>query len=335
MKAFDYKTVALIAGALVLVLVAMAMSGIPQRDIVDNFLGSSVRGPAAWRQTLREMTPLLIAGTSVFLALRAGLFNIGADGQLVVGAAAATAVSLKVPGVGGLILGIFAAAVFGALWAFPAAWIKAKRGGHEVISTIMLNNVAGLLATWLTAGPLRDPSQQSPTTRILDPSASLPKLIDKPPFSLSLALPLAVVLVAGLAFWLKRTVGGYELSATGANPSAASVAGVDVGSLTMKAMSASGAIAGVAGAVLVFAFEHRFYSGFSPGYGFDGLGVALLSGGSPWGLVPASLLFAIISTGSSGIQLAGVPQGVNSVLLSVLILLFACFRYRRSRRGEF
>ncbi|MBS1724388.1 MAG: ABC transporter permease [Armatimonadetes bacterium] len=331
MKGLGARHIALALLAFLLVWAAVVATKVPPSEAVRSFIDGSMGGPAAWRQTFREMTPLVVTGLAVFLALRAGLFNIGADGQLTMGAAAACHFALAFPGPTGLWLGSLAAMAAGAAWALPAGLIKAYRGGHEVISTIMLNNVAGFLTVWLAAGPMRDMKQQSPTTRLLDKGSFLPNLVEGGPFRLSLALLIGILGVAILAFWLKRTVAGYELSATGANPSAAETAGVNVRAVTIKAMMASGAIAGLAGAFLVQAFEHRFYANFSPGYGFDGLGVALLSGGSPWGLVPSAFLFAVLSSGTSSIQLTGVPKGLNGILLGLLIMVFASVRYRRSR----
>lgn len=334
MNGLGFRHVALAIGAFIIVVVAILATGVSPGDAVKQFVDGSMGGPAAWRQTFREMTPLLVAGLAVFLALKSGLFNIGADGQLVVGAAAAAAVSIGVPGPLGVVLGCLAAMAAGAAWAFPAAWIKAYRGGHEVISTIMLNNIATYFTVWLAAGPMRDQNQQSATTVLIPRPSWLPDLVDAPPFRLSWTVVIGLLAVLGLALWLKKTVAGYELSATGANPSAAETAGVDIKRVTVKAMMASGAIAGLAGAFLVSAYEHRFYSNFSPGYGFDALGVALLSGGSPWGLLPASFLFAVLSSGTSAIQLTGVPKGISGILLGILIIVFASIRYRRSRIGE-
>ena len=152
------RHIVLVLAALLLVWAAVQMTGVGPGSAAQGFVEGSVGGPAAWRKTLREMTPLLIAGLAVFVAFRAGLFNIGADGQLVVGAVAAAAVALNLPGPLGMGLACVTAAIAGALWAFPAGWIKAYRGGHEVISTIMLNNIALSLSGWLAVGrrePLR------------------------------------------------------------------------------------------------------------------------------------------------------------------------------------
>ncbi len=333
-KGLGARHIVLVLCSFALVWLALAATKVPPLEALGQLVQGSMGSPAAWKQTFREMTPLLIAGLAVFLALKAGLFNIGADGQLVIGAAAAAATAIKVPGLGGVLLACLAAIVAGGLWALPAGWIRAYRGGHEVISTIMLNNIAGFLTVWLVTGPMRDPTQQSGTTAVLSSDSWIPAAVAQPPFSLSWTLPVGIVGVVAMALWLKRTVVGFELCAVGANRTASETAGVKVKGVTVWALMASGGLAGLAGAFFVLAYEHRFYANFSPGYGFDALGVALLSGGSPWGLLPASFLFAVLSSGSSAIQLTGVPKGLNGILLGLLIIVFASVRYRRSRLGD-
>jgi simple sugar transport system permease protein len=279
--------------------------------------------------TLKEMTPLLITGLAVFLALKAGLFNIGVEGQFLVGAASGAAVALRVPGLTGVILGILVGMAAGALWALPAGLIKAYRNGHEVITTIMLNNIAGLMTAALVAGPLKDPKQAAPTTAVL--SSRLPNL-SGPPLTISFALLLGIVIVAITAFWLKRTVAGYELQAVGANPTAARFAGVHPPRVMLTAMLVSGAIAGMGGALQVVAYEGRFYSGFSPGYGFDGLGIALLAGNSALGVIPGAFLFGALAKGGVALGIAGIPKGITTVVIGLVILVAAAIRYREVKK---
>jgi simple sugar transport system permease protein len=308
--------------------------GVVPEEALSGLIRGSVGGPAAWRQTLREMTPLLIAGLAVAVALRAGLFNIGADGQLLVGGATAATVALAFPGPLGTVAACLAGTAAGGLWAFPAGWIKVARGGHEVISTIMLNNIAVFLTLWLVRGPIKDPTVQTWTTQTLPPGVGIPDLIEAGAFRLNLALPLAVLATVAFGVWLQRTVGGYELRAVGSNPTAARFAGVEVDRIRTRAMVASGALAGLSGAVLVLAFERRFYANFSPGYGFDALGVALLAGNTAWGLLPSAFLFAALSAGTTAVQLMGVPKGLSTVLLGLIIIVFAVFRFREARAHD-
>jgi ABC-type uncharacterized transport system permease subunit len=311
------------------------LANVSPMEALRVLLKGSFGSPKAFAGTLKETTPLLIAGLAVFFALKAGLFNIGVEGQFLMGALGATVVGLHVGGVPGIVLGMAAGVLCGLLWALPAALIKAYKNGHEVITTIMLNNVAAALTLALVKGPLRDPGQEGSSTATLDASLWLPSLdFGTPTGRFSVAILAGLALVVAAAIWLKKTVGGYELRATGANPVAAAFAGVKTKSVVVKAMCVSGALGGMAGALHVFASEHRFYDGFSSGYGFDALGVALLAGSSPYGLLPAAIGFGALAQGSTGIQILGVPKGLTYVVLGLLVLTFAVVRYRRPETHE-
>jgi general nucleoside transport system permease protein len=324
----NWKLAALILGAIAVVIGAILAAGTSPGEAVRTLYQGSLGSPGAINGTLRETTPLLIAGLAVFLALRAGLFNIGVEGQLIVGAMSCAFLALKFPGPAGMALGVIGGVASGALWALPAGLIKAYRGGHEVITTIMLNNIAFFFTSAMVAGPLRDPSQESTTTASI--SGRLPLVFSNPPLEISSALLVAILLIIAASFWLKRFVTGYELQLVGANPRAASLAGVSTPRVAVGAMSASGALAGLAGAVQVLAYQGRFYEGFSPGYGFDALGVALLAGGSALGVIPAALLFGILTKGAASLQaFIQLPKGITLVILGLLIICFAAFRYRR------
>lgn len=332
----------LIFGAAAVVVGAVWAAGVDPIVAYNRLYHGSLGTGSAISGTLRETSPLLIAGIAVFIALRAGLFNIGVEGQLVVGAVAAAWVALSIPGPIGIVLAIAAGTAAGGIWALPAGLIRAYRGGHEVITTIMLNNVAAFLTTALVAGPLRDRTQESTTTAILPDASRIPNLVETPVnlgdvnsvLRVNAALLMGIILLVVLAFWLRRTVGGFELSLVGANPRAAELAGVRSARTIVGAMAVSGMVGGFAGALQVLAYEGRFFAGISSGYGFDALGVALLAGASPWGMIPSSLLFGILAKGSTSIQILGVPKGLTYVILGLLILVFAAVRYRRSRRTD-
>lgn len=316
----------LVLGSIGVVLGALAVCHVGPGVAFAALLKGSLGTPNGITKSLENTTPLLLAGIAVFLALRAGLFNIGAEGQFLVGALACTAVALKFPGVVGIVLGTVAAIAAGAAWAWPAGAIKAYRGGHEVITTIMLNSVATLLTGYMVgSGPMRAGGGDTTTASLTD-ATRLPAVIHSGAFSLNIALPLAVAMTAALGWWLRKTVSGYELRAVGANPTAALYAGVDPRKTAVRAMLASGAVAGFAGAVQVLAYEGRFYAGFSPGYGFDALGVALLAGESALALIPAALLFGVLAKGALNLQFVHVPKGITTVILALLILIVAAVR---------
>jgi len=320
--AFGVASIAVFIGALFL-------ANVPPLEVLRVLLKGSFGSPAALAGTLRETTPLLITGLAVYVALRAGLFNIGVEGQFLIGGMGAAIVGMHVHGLVGIGLGVLAGLACGALWALPAAAIKAYRNGHEVITTIMLNSVGAALALALLRGPLKDPDQQSPTTVTLDTSTQLAPLFGRPPAAIGWGIAVSVVLVVVAAWWMRRTVAGYELRAVGVNPCAARFAGVSTTWVVMGSLCVSGAIGGLAGALHVFGSEHRFYDGFSSGFGFDALGVALLAGASPYGLIPSALLFGALAQGSPGIQILGVPKGLTYVILGLLVLNYAALRYRR------
>jgi simple sugar transport system permease protein len=320
---------ALVVAALAILAFAVAYAGASPLGAAQTLFQGSVGNVRVLSGTLKEMTPLLITGLAVFLALKAGLFNIGVEGQFLVGAASGAAVALRVPGLTGVILGILVGMAAGALWALPAGLIKAYRNGHEVITTIMLNNIAGFMTAALVAGPLKDPKQAAPTTAVL--TTRLPNLTNSP-LTISFALLLGVVIVAITAFWLKRTVAGYELQAVGANPTAARFAGVHPPRVMLTAMLVSGAVAGLGGALQVVAYEGRFYSGFSPGYGFDGLGIALLAGNSALGVIPGAFLFGALAKGGVALGIAGIPKGITTVVIGLVILIAAAIRYREVKK---
>jgi len=321
--------VALITGALAILAGALLVAHESPLVCLQTLIHGSLGSPVAIGGTLRETTPLLIAGLAVFIALRAGLFNIGVEGQLLCGAAACAFVALHIPNAFGMILGLLVGMAAGALWALPAGLIKAFRNGHEVITTIMLNNVALYFTSALVSGPMKDKTQQDTATPNLAAATRMPWIYNHPPVQVNCALVLGVIVAIGMAIWLKKTVAGYELQAVGANPTAAKFAGISTQRVTVLAMSVSGAIGGLAGAVQVLAYEGRFYADFSPGYGFDALGVALLAGTSAYAVMPASLLFGILSKGGTALQIDGVPKGITTVVLGFLILIAAVIRYRK------
>ncbi|MFI5385306.1 MAG: ABC transporter permease [Fimbriimonadales bacterium] len=321
---------ALVLVSALIVLGALMLAGANPGKALWDLLEKSLGSADSLTGTLAEVTPLLICGIAVFLALKAGLFNIGVEGQFTTGALAAAVVTLRVPGFLGIVLAILAGMVTGGIWALPAAAIKAYRGGHEVITTIMLNNVAVLLTTALVAGPLKAPTEESPMTTQIAASSYLPDAINRGGLQISAGLPIGLLLALGLWMWLRRSVAGYELQATGANARAAQFAGINHRRVIMKSMVWSGAFGGLAGAIQVLSFKHNFIPGLASGYGFDALGVALLAGNTPLGLLPSAALFGILNKGGTSIQIIDqVPKGITSVILGLLIVIAASIRYRK------
>ncbi|MBS1728981.1 MAG: ABC transporter permease [Armatimonadetes bacterium] len=281
--------------------------------------------------TIKEMTPLLILGAAVYLALKAGLFNIGAEGQYLVGACFGSYAMIAIGGPIGVAVGCIVGIVGGALWALPAGVIKAYRNGHEVITTIMLNSIALYMTRAIVAGPMKGADQHTASTSVMPANTQLTPLLTIGKLEIPQSFVVGILIVIAIGYWLNKTVSGYELKAAGANPTAAQFAGVKTKQVTVKAMMLSGALAGLAGALQVAQFEHRFYDGFATGYGFDALGVALLAGSNPFYLFLSAFFFGALNKGGTAIAILGVDKGITMVVLAVVILMFASVRYGRKQ----
>jgi simple sugar transport system permease protein len=326
--------VALLVGA-VLVGVAGADPWQAYLALADGAFGSAY----ALGVSLQKATPLVFTGLSVLLAFRAGLLNIGAEGQLYAGALATVIVGVYVealPAVAHVPLGLVAGVLAGALWAGIAGALKAARGVNEIISTIMLNFVAIYLVSYLVQGPLAEPPGWLQQTSTIRPSAELPML--HPRSGLSAGVLLAVACALGVRYFLWRTARGLELRAVGLGPETARFSGISVARGTVTAMLVSGGIAGLAGATEIQGVHYRLLDGFSPGYGFDGIAVAFLGRAEPIGAVFSALLFGALRVGANQMQrVAGIPAALVLVLqgLVILALLAAAFgESRRRRRRE-
>jgi simple sugar transport system permease protein len=290
-------------------------------------------------QVLYKATTLVFTGLAVGLALRAGLFNIGAESQLAAGGFCAALVGLVLPaGIPALLclpIYILAAAVGGgAVGAVPGV-LKARFGAHEVIVTIMLNFIVLALLNYLTSAKLHVPDTLH-TAEIR--SGALPRVSDLvPSFQGSAAnttLLLALLAMLALSWFLFRTRRGFELRAVGLQPHAAEYAGVHVGSVTWRAMAISGAIAGIGGLNYVLGYKHYYEEGFATGAGFLGIAVALVGRSHPIGIGLAALLFATLSQGGLAVN-ALVPKQMVDVLQAVVILAVATSvpEVRRLLRG--
>jgi general nucleoside transport system permease protein len=286
-------------------------------------------GPRALSETLVWATPYVFTGLAVALAFHGGLFNIGAEGQLALGALVAAWLGYALPGLVGplpaaihLPLVLLGGTLAGAAWGAIPGWLKARTGAHEVINTIMLNYVALLAVSYLLNGPLRDPNPLNVIARTPEIAlgARLPRL--DPDLRLHAGMLLALLMAAAVWWGLYRTPLGFAIRTVGANPAAARTAGMPLGGLVVTTLALSGALAGLAGAVEVAGLNYRHELGFSLGYGFDAIAIALLARAHPLGVVPAALLLGALRNGAARMQfLAGVPVDLV-VVLEGLILLF-------------
>jgi simple sugar transport system permease protein len=276
----------------------------------------------AFGRTLEKATPLIFGGLAVAMAFKAGLFNIGAQGQLLFGALIAGFIGFALKGLPAVVhvpLALLLGALTGALWgAIPGA-LKAYTGAHEVITTIMLNFVAINMTDFLADGPWKDrsPGNIVARTPAIATSAELPSIA---------TIPLGVVLaiaVALLVWWvIGRTTLGFELRTVGQNPSAAQYAGMSVRRVTILAMVASGFLAALGGAVETLGVVGRFQPGFNAGLGFTAITIALLARTHPLGVIPAALLIGAMEAGASRMQF---DSGVSSEIIDVVQALILFF----------
>ena len=283
---------------------------------------------------LVHATPLIVTGLAVAIAFRAGIWNIGADGQFIAGATAAAWIGVTVNGIGWLVLPLaFAAAmVAGGAWAAIAAWLRSRFGVLEVISTIMLNFIAVYGLSYLVRGPLQEPTQVYPQTSSIASGAHLPPLIAGSP--LHWGFVIALLLAVG-AWWMMRfSAAGFRVRTSGLNPFAASSAGlVNVPRVTMTAFVISGAVAGIAGAIEVTGVTFALYENISPGYGYTAIAVALLAGLNPLGVIGTGILFGALETAAGTMQRnAGIPATTASVIEAIVILVVIAAAQLRARR---
>ena len=271
---------------------------------------------------------LLLTGLSVAVAFKVGLFNIGAQGLMLVGALAAAVVGaqLKLPSVPHVVLALLAAGLLGGLWALIAAVLKLTRGVHEVISTIMLNWVAvSLVDNWLVVGPLRAGAatglSTSGTAEIAS-SAHLPRLLGDIS-RMHLGFPLALLVALLCWVWLARLRTGFETQAVGLGAEAARAAGIPVARRTLQAMGLAGALAGLAGAVLVLGTELRYPGTLGAPYGFDGIAISLIGGNHPLGVTLSALFFGALRAGGTRMQLLGVHKSYPELIQGLALLFVA------------
>ncbi len=288
----------------------------------------------AWDGVLHDMTLLILTGLSVGIALQAGLFNIGAAGQLLVGACAAAWIGTQsgLPDGLHLVLSLGVGALTGALWAFLPAWLKLWRGAHEVISTIMLNYIALYLTHWLVVHALRDPASDAPQTAQVLASAQIPPLGAFLMTTWGIVISVAMAIVMWVVLF--RTVWGYELRATGANRDAADAGGVPTARRILQSMLLAGAFAGLAGAIEVCGAQGRFFEGFPADYGFDGIAVALLGANHPGLIVLSAWLMSALRGGTYYLHVeTGAPKEI-SVIVQAMLILYVASVYLRKRRVE-
>ena len=339
---------------LIAVVCALLVGGVVILLIGDNpivtyrlLIGSAFSWPDGIGYTLFYATPLIFTGLAVALAFRCGLLNIGAEGQLYIAAFATAWIGIEAASLPAFLLLPLCAVVAvmaGALWGAIPGVLKARFGSHEVINTIMLNFIAMALVSYFTQYHYKIPGDAILQSAPIGEAAHLARLGTIIPglperIPLNLAFILALLACVAVYVFLWKTTWGYEIRATGQNPSAAEYGGVSVRKQIIVAMAISGGLAGMVGINEVLGYRHRYYDGFSDNYGFTGIAVALLGRNHPAGVLIAALLFAVLQRGAVPVDAftQHVSKDIVQILQAVVILFVAAeamfrgtLRFRRT-----
>jgi simple sugar transport system permease protein len=328
--------------ALLLCAVLVRLSGAAPLQAYGAMLVGAFGSLDSIADVLLRATPLLLTGLGTAVAFRGGQWNIGGEGQIYFGALGATLVGLALRGLPlwiHLPLTVVGAFLGGALWALPAALLKAWRGVSEIITTLMLNYIAVFLIGYLVKGPLQGPSEFMPQSAVIPEAARLPLLFSG--WRLHGGVILALALVFAVYFLLRKTSLGYEFRAVGENAKAARYGGIRVPLVIILIMSISGGLSGLAGANEVLGFHYRLFEGLSPGYGFTGIIVALLGRLNPFGVLAASVLFSGLIVGANEMQrMVGIPTAIAGIIQAVIVLfvlgaeILVDYRVVITRRGR-
>jgi len=330
------QTIAVI-GAFLIGAIVLAATGYSPLEAYGTMLAGAFGDIYGIGQTLTQATPILFTALAFLLAFKCGLFNLGAEGQLIIGGFFAAVVGVSLNGLPVFIhlpLALLAGILGGAIWGFIPAILKAKLGAHEVITTLMSSYVALYVTSYFVNYPLKAPGWVSQTIPIAA-SAELPRLL--PVTQLSAAFILSIAAAIATAYLLEKTTIGYEIRAIGLNPAAAENAGISTKRGLILALVISGAIAGIGGAGEILGVHRRFIDGFSPGYGWDGIAVALIGGLNPLGSIIAAILFGAIRSGGISMNIStGVPLDIINVLQALVVLFVAApkiFEYVKKKGG--
>lgn len=290
--------------------------------------------------TINKAVPIAFAGFAVALSKKAGIFNIGIEGQLIFGAFGSVLPGIFLKGLPAAIhipVCLLSGMLFGAAYALLPTLLFVKRGTNLMVMGIMMNNIASLVITYLIVGPFAGKNATVSSTEMVEESAFLPYIIKKPN---KLSIGILIVFAVAFLMWLfiNKTSIGYELKMCGANRQAALYSGIKVTFYMTAALLLSGALGGLAGGVEILGNYHRMYDSFSPGYGFDGIPIALLTGGNPIGVIAGALLFGALRVGAMKMQTqVGVSTEIITVIQGTLVVLIACeslIRFQLSRAGR-
>lgn len=333
---FAMRTVWAVILALLVGSILIVSGGANPIDAYRALFGGAFFDYFGFGATLVKFSPILLAGLAVAIPLRAGLFNIGAEGQIYLGALFCTAAALYLPEMYAplhILICVLAGALGGALWAAIAGVLKAYRGINEVIVTLLLNYVGINIVSYAASGPMMEVGAPYPYSPEISSALFLPYIM--PPTDAHAGAIFAVILALILAFCLKYTTFGFSMVMVGYNPKAARYAGIRVQRQIVLTMMLGGALAGLAGSFEVLGVKYRLFQSFSPGYGFDGIVVAFMAAASPIFVVIAALFYAGLRSGAQFMQRAvGIDSTVVDAIQGLIVLFIAVslsFRFRDSR----
>ena len=307
------RALAAVVVALALVALAGALFGHSPSDLLTILLGGSLD------ETILKSVPLLLTGLTIAIAFRAGVWNIGGEGQFIAGALAAFVAARF-----GLVAALVAAIIAGAAWASIASLLRWWRNAPEVLTTILLNFIAINLLGWCVNGPLQEPSARYPQTDAV--SVALPKLGE-----VHAGVVIAVVVAIAMWWLLYRTDEGLRLRATGFNPNAAKFAGINVDAQIFRAMAISGGCAGLAGGIELLGVTHRLFERFAAGYGYSGIAVALLAQLHPLGTLVSAFFFGALATGAGELQRSANISATVATLIQAVVIFTMILFGRRAR----
>lgn len=322
--------------ALIIGGILISLAGINPWDAIPYLVKGSFGNRYGFGETLTRFVPLLFCSLSFAIAHKSGFFNVGAEGQLLIGAVGAVLVGAYIEGLNPVlhvVLCILAGIVFGAIWAGIAGFLKIYLGSDELINTMMLNYVAILLVEFLIHGPIKPPDSYLYVSSTILPSAKLPIILSKTP--LHFGFFISLVVTAAVFYLVYRTPIGYQMRTVGANKKAASYAGINIIWATTVALLTTGGLAGMGGAMELMGTQFKIVNGFSAGYGYDGIGVAVMGRYHPIGIILATLLFAVIRVGMGAMQRgAGVPFPLLNVIQGLIIVFVIASGYLTNKLSE-
>ena len=303
---------------------ALAATGHEPLSVYRLMIEEAFGGERRIAATLTAATPLMLTGLAAAVAFRAGVFNVGAEGCFYLGGIVAAFAGFWLGDWPAALLIPFClavAALIGGAWMILPGALRARLAVDEVVSTLMLNFIAIDLTSWLVNGPLLARGSANSATPLIGAAAELPRLL--PPTSLHLGLLLSLALVFAYGLWGSLTTAGFRSRLVGLNPRFSRAVGIEPRGVVFGAMIASGVIGGLAGGIHALGLVHRFVAGFSPGYGFTGVAIALLARNSAFGVVLAAVLFGALSSAGASIQLfSNVPIEIVEILQGA-VMIFA------------